>query len=289
MTADERTLTAAEETADDDGPPPLAPDEILAPGYRVVAHMRRGEDLDVYDLWSEERDCRCIGKTLRPDRVDDRGARSNLLREGRLLTRLTHPHIVRGYEVVAGPPPVVVLETLTGATLAYLIDERARRLPLRSVAYLGLHLCSAVGYLHRQGYLHLDLKPSNIVAAQGIAKLLDLSLARPPGRTRGAVGTDGYMAPEQARGGLLGPATDVWGFGAVLYEAATREPAIELADDEEEQRPNHPIAPIRNHRRLPVAFAAAIDTCLHPDPMRRPTVAALAGVLGDLVEAETLG
>ena len=54
-----------------DGPPPLPPGAIIAPGYRVVGFLRRGHDLDVYDLWSESRDCRCVGKTVRPDRLEE--------------------------------------------------------------------------------------------------------------------------------------------------------------------------------------------------------------------------
>ena len=273
---------AAARDADDDGPPPLPAGQELAPGYRVVAHLRRGEDLDVYDLWSEERFCRCVGKTPRPDRAGDQSARRGLCREGRLLARLTHPHIVRAYEVIPGPP-VVVLETLPGATLSYLIGSRSRRLRLRDVAYLGLHLCSAVQYLHRHGYLHLDLKPSNIVAAQGIAKVLDLSLARPPGRHRGGIGTLGYMAPEQARGGLLSAATDVWGIGAVLFEAATGQPAIAIDDDAEEEQPDLPIDPILRRRRVPRDFATAVDGCLAGEPAQRPSVADLSRVLQDLI------
>jgi len=272
-----------------DGPPPLTPGEVLAPGYRVMAHLRRGWDLDVYDLWSEERACRCVGKTLRPDRLGDQAARRRLLAEGRLLLRLTHPHIVRGYEVVPGPSPVVVLETLPGETLSHLIDRRARRLPVRDIAYLGLHLCSAVQYLHRHGVVHLDLKPSNVIASHGLAKLLDLSLARPPGRSRGGVGTPGYMAPEQIRGGLLGPPTDVWGIGAVLYEAATANPPCETTDtaqpDDAEQT-SCDVDPILHLRRVPAAFAAAIAACLDPEPSRRPTVAELSTTLTTLIEPD---
>jgi len=265
---------------EEDGPPPLAVGADLAAGYRVVELLRRGEDLDVYDLWSEERACRCVGKTLRPDRLDDASARRRLLREGRLLARLAHPHLVRAYETLPGPPPVVVLETLPGETLARLIDRHERRLPLAQVVHLGLHLCSAVHYLHRQGVLHLDLKPSNIVASNGIAKVLDLSLARPPGRTRGGYGTPGYMAPEQARGGLLGPATDVWGIGGVLYEAVTAEPPCETDETSAGgDQLDRPPDPVRRHRRLPAAFADLVDRCLAPDPDRRPAVPELSSGL----------
>lgn len=267
--------------ADDEekGPPPLSPGLLLAPGYRVVGFLRRGRDLDVYDLWSEERTCRCVGKTVRPDRLDKSSARGRLQREGRLLLKLTHPHIVRAYEVLTAPVPLVVLETLPGETLAHLIDRRHNRLSVTEVAHLGLHLCSAVGYLHRSGVLHLDLKPSNVIAAQGIAKVLDLSVARASGTHRGGIGTVGYMSPEQAQGGHLDRASDVWGIGALLYEVATREPVCDIDDEissgEARQIICHP-KPVRRFRRLPASLATAIDACLRADPSERPSIPELA-------------
>jgi serine/threonine protein kinase len=269
-----------------DGPPPLPPGAMLAPGYRVVGFLRRGRDLDVYDLWSEERNCRCVGKTVRPDRLEERGARSRLPREGRLLLKLTHPHIVRAYDVLTAPVPIVILETLPGETLGHLIDRRRRRLSVPEVAHLGLHLCSAMSYLHRHNILHLDLKPSNIIATHGMAKVLDLSVARPPGPHRGGVGTTGYMAPEQSLGGDLGPAADVWGIGATLFEVATGEPACEVGDEisstEARAIPCRPRS-VRRFRRLPAGLAAAIDGCLSVDPADRPTVAELAARLEAVV------
>ena len=120
-----RIVTPAQyESEETDGPPPLPPGAIIAPGYRVVGFLRRGRDLDVYDLWSESRNCRCVGKTVRPDRLEKRDARARLLREGKLLLRLTHPHIVRAYEVQTTPAPLVILETLPGETLSHLLDRR---------------------------------------------------------------------------------------------------------------------------------------------------------------------
>lgn len=273
---------AGEDEEWDDGPPPRAAGEEVAPGYRVVAHLRRGEDLDVYDLWSDERQCRCVGKTLRPDRTTHTRARGRLLREGRLLERLTHPHIVRAYGTLTAPCPLVVLETLTGETVGHMIERRPRRLALGDVAYLGLHLCSAVQYLHRHGLLHLDLKPSNVIAAGGFAKLLDLSLARAPGPCRGGLGTLGFMAPEQDRGGQLGPWTDVWGLGGLLYAAATGEDPVEteeVDDGRDERQLERPPLPIRRHRRVPPDFAALVDGCLAPDPAARPTIPEIGGAL----------
>jgi serine/threonine protein kinase len=259
-----------------DGPPPFVAGQRLAPGYEVIAHMSRGNNLDVYDAWSEERACRVIAKTPRPDRLEDRRTVRALMREGRLLKKFTHPHIVRAYEVSKEPQPVVILETLTGATLAYLIDTRPRRLAISEIVHLGLHLCSALHYIHRQGVLHLDLKPSNIISESQLAKIIDLSIARSPGQGEEGTGTDQYMAPEQVTGDHLSPATDVWGVGAVLWEAATGEEPFN-AEDEDDEEPGYEqlerrIDPIRSYRRVPAAFASLVESCLEPDPAGRPTI-----------------
>ena len=269
-----------------DGPPPLAAGERLAPGYEVMAHMRRGNHLDVYDAWSEERACRVIAKTPRDDRLDDGETVRALFREGRLLEKFTHPHIVRAYEVTREPRPVVILETLTGATLAYLIDTAPRRLAVSDIVHLGLHLCSALHYLHRHDVLHLDLKPSNIVSETRLAKIIDLSIARRPGRGKAGAGTTQYMAPEQVTGDHISPATDVWGAGAVLWEAATGEEPFN-ADDEDDDEPSYEqlerrIVPIRSYRRVPAAFANLVESCLEPDPAARPTIEELMERLRDL-------
>ncbi len=117
---------------------------------------------------------------------------------------------------------MVVMETLTGATLSVEIADGPPP-EAADVAHLGLQLGSAVAYLHRHGVLHLDLKPSNVIAEAGRAKLIDLSLVRPPGDAPAGIGTWLYLSPEQARGGELGPAADIWGLGAVLFEAASGE------------------------------------------------------------------
>ena len=288
------------------GPPPLPPGAEIAPGYEVVAHLSRGRTLDVYDAWSAARGARCIVKGLRPDRAGDPSAGRRLIREGRLLRRLSHPHIVRGYEVISAPAPLVVMETLTGATLAHLIDEASQRLSFAEIGHLGLQLASALGYLHRQGWLHLDLKPTNVVAEAGRAKLIDLSVARRPGRAAGGVGTWCYMAPEQATGGDLGPAADVWGLGVVLYEAVTGRAAFDPPEDDgsssgdstssagssDEGDPRDRCYPqlegtapdVRRRRRhVPAALADLISACLDEDAERRPAVPEVLAALEEVV------
>jgi serine/threonine protein kinase len=262
-------------------PATIRPGVRLAPGYEVVGHLHRGGALDVYEVWSDERACQCIAKVVRPDRLGDVKSRRRLYREGRLLARMTHPHIVRAFDVLERPQPVVVLETLTGATLAYLIEEEYERrgLPLRDVVALGLQLCSAIAYLHRHRLLHLDLKPSNIVSELGRAKLIDLSIARSPGRARKGSGTRVYMAPEQARGGTLNEAADVWGLGVVLYEAASGQRPFPTRRRVRYPQLDRCAEPVGSLRRLPRALAASIDACLEQQPRDRPTTAELGAAL----------
>lgn len=265
---------------------------LLAPGLVVIEHLSRTRRLDTFEVWSEERACSCVAKTLRPDRRDDARARLALVHEGRLLTELAHPHIVRGYELRTEPHPIVVMETLDGETLAHLVDRHPDGLDAEEVAWLGLHLASALRYLHGRHVLHLDVKPSNVVAEAGRAKLIDLSLARAPGRYRAGVGTWCNLSPEQARGDALGPAADVWGLGTVLYEAATGEPAFDEDDGswtddsgpsktwhtEEQRAAGYPQLE-RTAEPPPGPLAAAIGACLAPAPDDRPSLDELAALL----------
>jgi serine/threonine protein kinase len=293
--------------------PALEPGTALAPGYEVIAHLSRGRRLDVYDAWDRQRGCRCVIKALRPERLDDMHARESLLEEGRLLCRLSHPHLVRGYETLAVPEPLVIMETLGGQTLAHMLETDGT-LSVADAAQLGLQLGSAVRYLHANGVLHLDLKPSNIVAEAGRARLIDLSVARAPGPAPAEVGTWCYMAPEQVRGGILGTATDVWGIGAVLFEATVGEAPFEdlTGHDTSEDFPGfesdaagaedslsgssledhtgpwlqleRSAARIDERADVPSALADVVAACLEPAPQDRPTVVELMARLEPLSE-----
>jgi len=178
-------------------------------GYDLIELLDRGHACDTWDAWSHERGCRVVIRIAR-----DRRHRRAVRREGHLLQRMTHPHIVRAYETRRD---MVVLETLGGATLSALLEDGP--LDREDAIELGRQLCSAIAYLHRQGWLHLDLKPSNLIADGGRLKVIDFSIAQRPGRIDEGTGSDGFMAPEQDRGGFVGPAADVWGIGRVLQEA----------------------------------------------------------------------
>jgi serine/threonine protein kinase len=264
---------------------PLVPGAYVAPGYRVVAHLSRNQALDVYDVVSEERECRCVAKLVRGDRTDDR-APARLALEAELLLGMTHPNIVRAYELARGP--VLIMETLTGATLSALVDEDGPLLA-EEIVHLGLHLCSALRYLHRRGWLHLDVKPANVIAEAGRAKLFDLSLARRPGPAPPGLGTREYASPEQIRGDACGPAADVWGLGGTLVRAATGARPFAGFDGEGCRPQLH-----RRYERspldavLPRTLADAVAGCLEPGPSDRPTLAELRAVLDGHAETPAL-
>ena len=297
------------------GPVTVAAGEELVPGYRVISHVRQGADLDTYEVYSLERYCSCFVKTVRSDRADSSSARRRLVREAKLLASFTHPHVVRAYELVepAGGVPTLVMETLGGATLSGLL-ERTPRLTAPDLGLLGTQLCSAVAYLHDHHVLHLDIKPSNVICEQGLVRLIDLSLARPPGRYHRGIGTAAYMAPEQVRGGWLDTPADVWGVGLLLYEAATGSRPFDLpteastsgstgtptgssasasTDSSTAYEQRHPqlvdrASPLRRLRRLPRPVGDVIDGCLDPSAEGRPGLLELREVLESICPTDDL-
>lgn len=269
---------------------------LLPARLEPIALLSRARTYEVWDAWDPARACRVVVKALRADRRDDERAAARLLAEGELLESLRHPHIVGAYETVPVTPPVVVMETLGGATLSHIIDEEPP-LGAAEIAQLGLHLVAAVVYLHRRGLLHLDLKPSNAIAEQGRARLIDLGLAAPPGRISPGLGTWSYLAPEQVEGARVGAAADVWGLGATMFDCACGfppfdDPAIEGAEAgapsrsegwpgryPQLERRARPVAEIRPTRP---ALDELIAACLDPLPARRPGLAELAAALEEI-------
>jgi eukaryotic-like serine/threonine-protein kinase len=260
----------------------LGEGDLVAPGYEVLAHLSRGRALDVYDAWSIERDCRCVAKVVRPDRQAPR-VRRRLTREGELLLGLSHPHIVRAYELRRRPRTALILETLGGETVEHMMQSAPRRLAIADVAHLGLHLCSAAGYLHGHGFLHLDLKPSNVIVQSGQARMIDLSLCRRPGPVPRGLGTPPYLSPEQARGSRVTAATDAWGIGATLYEAATGVRPFPDARPGSYPQLERRAPSVAEARRAPADFTSLIAACLSPQPSERPAVAQLTDELDGLI------
>jgi serine/threonine protein kinase len=188
--------------------------------------------------------------------------------------------------VHAEPLPALVLELLTGPSIANLFDV-IDVLPYVEVVTMGRQVAAAVGYMHRRGLLHGDLKPGNVIAEHGRATVIDLSLARPPGRYEPAFGTQHYLAPEQAQCERVDAATDVWGLGVVLLESASGRDAFPPGCKEyrEQHGPLASPPPRRFPRGVPAEFVELIMKCTAFDPGARPLLSDVFATLNALADA----
>ncbi len=171
----------------------------IAPGRTVLKPIGGGNRYEVYLVWDEKLFAVMVAKVVRPDLVEDEHALRGLRRESDALEALAHPVLLRGFGVhMDGPYPHLLVEHLEGPTLRRLI-KRSGPLPLEQTLPLGLHVAAAIHYMAADGWVHLDLKPDNLV--MGIPpRVIDLSLARTLERAKRLsdhIGTNAYMPPEQ--------------------------------------------------------------------------------------------
>lgn len=261
-------------------------DEIV-PGLTALTLLGGGLRYEAYLAWHERLRALVVAKVVRPDLVEDASTLRGLQREIELLERLNHPIIVRSFGGDAsGPRPHVVLEHLEGPRLSSL-QRKHGPLLLEQLVGLAIEISSALHYLDMEALVHLDVKPSNIIMG-GPPRLIDLSIARTFEQCRmlrSPVGTEAYMAPEQAtvRSDELGPPADVWGLGATLHEAITgKRPfrkGVRDSADPEERFPQLTEGPDELPAYVPAALAEAIMACLARDPAARPTAAELGDQL----------
>jgi len=242
----------------------------LVPGRTVLAALGGGARFEVFLVADEAMMATAVAKVLRPDRVARGRARDALRREAEHLQSLAHPTIVRMFDaVLEGPRPHLLLEHLEGPTLRRLI-RRYGPLPMEQAVPLAIDIASALHYLHGHGLVHLDVKPANVLmSARPI--LIDLSVARPASEAMKldrVVGSTGYVAPEVQQMQGVGPAADVWSFGAALWEATTGHPP-----------------PDRGSRDMPQVLIDTLMACLEPQPDRRPAMREVAGRLEPLLGA----
>jgi len=199
--------------------------------------------------------------------------------EVHLVARLQHPHIATLYEAqLATPPLYYTMEFVEGVRL----NEHLRRHDVSLAERIGLvaTVARAIGYAHAQGVVHRDLKPQNIlIAADGSPHIVDFGIAKRLGldegaageadegggrRREGAIGTLGYIAPEQTAGKAVDARADVYALGALLFHCVTGEPARQA-------RQSQRLLKRLRKRRItrPRDLAAIIARCVEPDPDRR--------------------
>jgi len=204
--------------------------------YEIICQLGVGGMGEVYRAQDPRlgRDIalKVIRRVLVADQNSQDDALERLLREATLASALNHPNIVTIYETgVVGNDRYIAMELVEGRTLRQLASED---LPLERSMGIARQIAEALAVAHGAQIVHRDIKPDNVmVRPDGYIKLLDFGLARlhHAAITAGStgmgtepgliIGTVGYMSPEQARGETVGPESDVFAFGTMLYEMAT--------------------------------------------------------------------
>ena len=268
----------------------IAPGSKVGP-YEITAQLGAGGMGEVFKARDSRLDRTVAIKVLPARLSSDSRFRERFEREAKAISSLSHPHICTLYDVGSHDgADFLVMEYLEGESLA----ERLARgpLPIDQVIRYGTEIADALEKAHRMGIVHRDLKPGNVVITKSGAKLLDFGLAKisqtgqsdphaataamtsaKPLTEEGTVlGTFQYMAPEQIEGREADARTDIFAFGALLYEMATGKRAFEAKTRasliasilDREPPPISMVQPL-----TPPALERVIRMCLHKDPDER--------------------
>jgi eukaryotic-like serine/threonine-protein kinase len=258
--------------------------------YEILGLIGAGGMGEVYKATDTRLD-RTVAIKVLASHLTDLEHRARFEREARIIAGLSHPHICSLYDVGEhGSSQFLVMEYLEGCTLA----ERLRKgaLPIAEALEIGVQTAEALAAAHRAGFIHRDLKPGNIMLTKSGVKLLDFGLAKlqssgttmesvtmsalpthEPATLVGTVlGTLPYMAPEQLEGKEADARSDIFSFGAVLYEMLTGKRAFQgessasiIAAILGNGRPS----PLLQRSGIPVALDRFVATCLAKDPAER--------------------
>lgn len=199
-------------------------------GFQVVEKIREGGFSTVYKGVSASGHVAI--KLIREDVYADASKRKAFKREGKILSKLSHPFVVKMLAYSDGPPrPYMVLEFFATDTLKAILLRHLDRIDGKEFRILR-QTAEALAYIHEQGIVHCDLKPENILITDSLhICLIDFSISQTGwpglfGFGRKAQGTPLYMAPEQIRAGKMDKRTDQYSFGVLAYEMLAKRPVF---------------------------------------------------------------
>ncbi len=260
----------------------------------ALRRLGGGSAYDAYLAFDERCYAPVVVKLVRPDQVEDESTLRGLRREAAMLEAVRHPSVVRLLaQEPEGERPHLVLEHLDGPRLSSLIRRHGS---LQSYQYLPLAIdvAAAIHYFAHEALVHLDIKPSNIIMGAP-AKLIDLSVMRTTTDAAALsypIGTDAYLAPEQAdppHTGEPGVASDVWGLGSTLFHAVAGYRPFPDGDPESadlvERFPQVALRAAELPDDVPDEVAKLIIAMLEKRPANRPRPAEVADTLQPVLEA----
>ena len=273
--------------------------------YEIIEKIAEGGMGIVYKARDVRLDRVVALKFLSPNLPASNDQVEQFFHEARAISKLNHPNIATIFEIdEVGEEPFLALEYLPGGTVREKIrDEYAdgKRMPVRKIVSYALAVARALAHAHRHGIVHRDVKTDNaLLSAEETVKLTDFGVAQVDGRksasnTDFTVGTAAYMAPEQAQGLAVDHRSDIFSFGAVLYElAAGRVPFTGAAQAivfyEIVHSDPRPLSDFRGD--LPDTFVQIVKRALEKDPDHRfatmdQAVVALEGVRRELEMEDT--
>jgi tRNA A-37 threonylcarbamoyl transferase component Bud32 len=279
------------------------------PGYEVLRTIGRGGMGVVYEARHLALNRTVALKMLSAEGLGSAREHARFRQEAELIARLQHPGIVQVHDIGRHEGrPFLALEYCPGGSLSRRLRELDGPLSPGAAARVVEGLARAVEYAHQRGVVHRDLKPSNVLLVEGSPtppeacqlKVTDFGLAKDLGartdftRSGTFLGTPGYMAPEQIDGNAdrVGPRTDVYALGAILYELMLGRPPFQAVSEFDTlwlTVHSEPIPPRHLQPGLPRDLETVCLKCLEKDPAGRyPAAAALGDDLGRWLRGEPL-
>jgi serine/threonine-protein kinase len=260
---------------------------VISNRYELDGRLGSGGMSSVYKATDRVLERTVAVKLLAEHLSDDDKFVARFRREALAVAKLIHPNIVQVFDTgVDDDRHYIVMEYVQGRSCAQLLQTN-RQLDPDVAVEIGGQSCSGLEYAHRQGIIHRDVKPGNLMVIGGPAtdgsdeemkvKLTDFGIARATEQTRltqvgSVVGTAAYLAPEQARGEEAGPATDVYALGVVLYQLLTGRLPYEgstLAEMAMRRESERPLPPSSYNPDVPETLSAAVLQALESDPAAR--------------------
>jgi serine/threonine protein kinase len=262
---------------------------VISNRYELDGRLGSGGMSSVYQATDRVLERTVAVKVLAEHLSDDEKFVARFRREALAVAKLIHPNIVQVFDTgVDSGRHYIVMEYVEGRSGAQLLQS-SRQLTPEEAVEIGAQGCAGLEFAHRQGIIHRDVKPGNLMVIGGPAgngeaaegemtvKLTDFGIARAGEQTRltqvgSVVGTAAYLAPEQARGEEATPASDVYALGVVIYQLLTGRLPYEgssLAEMAIRRESERPLSPSSYNPDVPETLSTAVLLALQGDPTAR--------------------